>query len=78
MAFVLARRLSLRGRTKGVGGAGGGSKTLHEKGGGDAGMEERDAEDSDEGAPGDQLDPPPPGWRKKANLRMYTILDKIF
>lgn len=20
----------------------------------------------------------PPGWRKKANLRMYTILDKIF
>ncbi|XP_052754784.1 uncharacterized protein LOC113509826 [Galleria mellonella] len=21
---------------------------------------------------------PPPGWRKKANLRMYTILDKIF
>lgn len=22
--------------------------------------------------------PHPPGWRKKANLRMYTILDKIF
>ncbi|XP_045533532.1 uncharacterized protein LOC123720808 [Pieris brassicae] len=22
--------------------------------------------------------PPPPGWHKSANLRMYTILDKIF
>lgn len=31
-------------------------------------------EDSDVG----EVDPRPPGWRKKANLRMYTILDKIF
>lgn len=27
---------------------------------------------------GDAAGAPPPGWRKKANLRMYTILDKIF
>ena len=26
----------------------------------------------------DPASEPPPGWRKKANLRMYTILDKIF
>ncbi|XP_059045616.1 uncharacterized protein LOC131841309 [Achroia grisella] len=36
------------------------------------------AADDDSDAADADADPPPPGWRKKANLRMYTILDKIF
>lgn len=35
-------------------------------------------EESDAGDADAHPHPHPPGWRKKANLRMYTILDKIF
>ncbi|KAM3960048.1 uncharacterized protein ACR2FA_005848 [Aphomia sociella] len=36
------------------------------------------AADDDDSDAADCSHEPPPGWRKKANLRMYTILDKIF
>ncbi|XP_039754816.1 uncharacterized protein LOC120629825 [Pararge aegeria] len=35
-------------------------------------------DDSDADAPAKPAAKPPAGWRKNANLRMYTILDKIF
>ncbi|XP_075975481.1 uncharacterized protein LOC142976131 [Anticarsia gemmatalis] len=67
-AFIMARRLAVRAR------AAGGEAALG------AGRKERGAcavpaaDDDSDAADHD----PPPGWRKKANLRMYTILDKIF
>lgn len=33
---------------------------------------------ADDDSDSNDVERPPPGWRKKANLRMYTILDKIF
>lgn len=46
----------------------------------DVGDEKGAACAADDDSDADARDPrePPPGWRKKANLRMYTILDKIF
>ncbi|CAG9562276.1 unnamed protein product [Danaus chrysippus] len=86
-AFVMSRRLVRRVYTdtgsgaadtecgprgvKGVRGLGGGERALD--------LEEcsytceKNVDDDSDGGRD-----PPPGWRKKANLRMYTILDKIF
>ncbi|XP_049872358.1 uncharacterized protein LOC126371170 [Pectinophora gossypiella] len=63
-AFVMARRLARSSRA---------ARAQLEPGDKCAGecapCHDTDSNDSSE---------PPPGWRKKANLRMYTILDKIF
>ncbi|CAB3254211.1 unnamed protein product [Arctia plantaginis] len=69
-AFVMARRLASRE------GIEFGAEAARPR----SARKERDAcavataDDDSDGADHD----PPPGWRKKANLRMYTILDKIF
>ncbi|KAG6460242.1 hypothetical protein O3G_MSEX011844 [Manduca sexta] len=65
-AFVMARKLASRARGAREAGA-------------RAPAADKDAtsacdDDSDAG----DARHPPPGWTKKANLRMYTILDKIF
>lgn len=69
MARLLARRSarqqSLPEKEPPCKGCGGGS------GGGGSGDEDSDGADGGVCAH-------PPGWRNKANLRMYTILDKIF
>ncbi|RVE43664.1 hypothetical protein evm_011704 [Chilo suppressalis] len=84
-AFVMACRLARRGSAgvptmlkPGAGaGAGAGAECACE--GKESAQKLRGVEvracddDSDAGA-----DPPPPGWRKRANIGMYTILDKIF
>ncbi|XP_047025454.1 uncharacterized protein LOC124634083 isoform X2 [Helicoverpa zea] len=65
-AFVMARRLARR--------AGAGALAAPaEK---DSGVCAVAAADDDSDC--NDAERPPPGWRKKANLRMYTILDKIF
>lgn len=68
-AFVMARRLARRRANEiARGQRSGASETELEK------PSVVPEEDSDSDGTRD----PPPGWRKKANLRMYTILDKIF
>ncbi|CAH2046646.1 unnamed protein product, partial [Iphiclides podalirius] len=67
-AFVMARRLARRRANEARGQRGCASETELEK------PSCAPEEDSDS----DAAREPPPGWRKKANLRMYTILDKIF
>ncbi|XP_073955549.1 uncharacterized protein isoform X2 [Choristoneura fumiferana] len=70
-AFVLARRLAARASRAARAARADTPRALKEPGADEAAPP--DAAD-----PLDPLDPHPPGWRKKANLRMYTILDKIF
>ena len=62
-AFVMARRLAARG------GEGAGAPEPEAEPCTCA-CEKRDVDSDSDAAE--------PGWRKKANLRMYTILDKIF
>ncbi|CAK1585058.1 unnamed protein product [Parnassius mnemosyne] len=69
-AFVMARRLARR-EAYGEGEAGGGGEKARSC------SSSAPDDDSDSDARDDPRDTPP-GWRKKANLRMYTILDKIF
>ncbi|XP_035450094.1 uncharacterized protein LOC118276063 [Spodoptera frugiperda] len=65
-AFVMARRLAARARRAPA-------CAPPEKEGAVCAVSAAD-DDSD----CNDAERPPPGWRKKANLRMYTILDKIF
>ncbi|XP_041979687.1 uncharacterized protein LOC121733497 [Aricia agestis] len=65
-AFVFARRLARRG-------GGAGAALVPERA--DCGCASEKAGVCDEDSDSDRE---LPGWRKKANLRMYTILDKIF
>ncbi|XP_013166267.1 PREDICTED: uncharacterized protein LOC106116791 [Papilio xuthus] len=78
-AFVMARRLATRRRSGAEAAVGGHSAASCSS----VEMEKRPCgpganEDDSDVEPAPALHPLPPGCRKNANLRMYTILDKIF
>ncbi|XP_053604687.1 uncharacterized protein LOC128671888 isoform X2 [Plodia interpunctella] len=69
-AFVIACQLSRRARERASAAASAGSGERLEKGAASAPAHDDDSDDSQQETP--------PGWRRKANLSMYTIIDKIF